>query len=208
MFKEGGLGTPVTHKQASDGRSGFYFFDTMDGGPPTYTGITCDNCFPALSYNSSDKYGTGVDSFHYLNAVEFSTTGAGTIGYTRTINAPGEPYYDSDGDGQYDAGEPHVELTYGATPNSSHTIGTGGTRDAKGPDLSLDDTLLHGIMYLTGTFSATGNGKYYGSIVAHNVDTNATVDMWFDERILTDEWPPADSPVPKIYVSVWETDNF
>ena len=208
QFKEGGLGTTVTHKQATDNKSGFFFFDTEDGGPPTYTGITCDNCTPGVSYNSADQYGTGVDTFQYLNMEDFGTTGGGNVGYTRIINAPGEPWFD-DGDGVYEAGtETHVELTYAGTPAGTFTIGSGGVRDAQGPDVTLNDTILHGIMYLTGTFDPTGNGKYYGALVAHHVNVGATVDMWYNERISEDAWPPPDSPVPKVYISSWETDNF
>jgi hypothetical protein len=43
--------------------------------------------------------------------------------------------------------------------------------------------------------------------VAHKVAVTATADMWYNERISTNAWPPPSSPVPKVYISVWEVDN-
>lgn len=207
-WKEGGFGSPVTYKQATDNRPGFFFFDTADGNPPQYDGSNdCTNCTGALSYNSADKWGSGLDAFIYLNAASFATTGGGTIGYTRNLNAPGEPYHDTNGNAQHDGTEPFVNLNYPATIGGTYQISVGGTRDAQGPAISVDDIAVHGIMHLSGTFASGGNGKYYGAVVAHKVDTGATVDMWYNERISTNGWPPANSPVPKVYVSVWEVDN-
>ncbi len=219
-FQEGGTGTPVSHKVASDNKSGFFFFDTATGTPPEYdVGNECTNCTPTISYAAASSWGTGPDTFMYLNATIFETTGGGTIGHSRTINAPGEPWYDANGDGVYDGGEPHVELCYpgmGCYPPGPPNveafdppiIDTGGTRDTQGPDITLDNTVLHGIMYLTGKFAPQGNANYYGALVAHKVDVGATVNMWYNERIGIEAWPPPDSPVPKVYVSSWETDNF
>jgi len=207
-WREGGTGTPKTFKGASDNRSGFFFFDTADGNAPTYdAGNNCLNCTNALSYNSADKWGTGLDAFIYLNAVSFGTTGGGTVGYTRTFNAPGEPYFDSNGNKTHDAGEPFMNFDYPAGESDAFTINIGGSRDAQGPNISVTDVALDGIMYLSGTFDTVGNGKYYGAVVAHKVAVTATADMWYNERISTNAWPPPSSPVPKVYVSVWEVDN-
>jgi hypothetical protein len=209
-FKEGGMGAQTTFAAATDNKPGFFFFDTANGAPPDRSGSPCGtNCTPAISLSSSSNWGTGPDVFIYLNAASFGTTGGGSMGYQRTLAAPGEPYFDTNGDGDYDAGEPHVNITYDtANAYASFVIGTGGTRDAKGPDIpNVNDVILHGIFYMSGTFSPGGNGLYYGAVIAENVDTNATPDIFFNERILLDSWPPADSPVPKVYVSVWEVDN-
>ncbi len=217
-FREAGSGAPKTFVEVTNGKPGFFFFDTTDSGPPNWgedgymddgDPISCDNCAPGLDINSSTGWGTGPDVFMYLNVDYFRTTGAGSMGYTRTFNAPGEPYFDTDGDGAYDGTEPHVELTYSTTnADAGFVVGAGGTRDDTGPDIpNVSDVILHGIMYLSGTFDAGANGKYYGAMIAHHIDVGSTVDMWFNEKIIKNAWPPADSPVPKVYVTLWEVEN-
>ncbi len=219
-WKEGGLGTPLTFKAATNNKEGFFFFDTADGNPPEHDGVTneCTNCTNALSYTAADQWGTGPDAFIYLNAVSFSTGGGGNLGYTRTLNAPGEPYFDANGDNVYDAGEAHVELCYpgdacypAGPPNQEAfdppIIGTGGTRDAKGPDISVDGVIVHGILYQTGKLGGTGNGRFYGAVVAHKIDSGSTIDMWYNESVSLNAWPPPTSPAPKVYISAWEIDR-
>ncbi|MEE9217841.1 MAG: hypothetical protein V3U98_02110, partial [Acidobacteriota bacterium] len=135
-----------------------------------------------------------------------------------TLNAPGEPYFDANGDNVYDAGEAHVELCYPGDacyppgpPNQEAfdppIIGTGGTRDAKGPDISVDGVIVHGILYQTGKLGGTGNGRFYGAVVAHKIDSGSTIDMWYNESVSLNAWPPPTSPAPKVYISAWEIDR-
>lgn len=204
-FKENGFGTAQTFEALTDDNTGLYFFDTKDGvhptsgtGEPPFTNLT-----PAIKISGGTW---GTRGFVYLNATEFQT--AGVTGHDADFQAPGEPYLDLDADTFYDAGEPHVDLTYpGALTDNFTVAGTGGSYETRGPVVT-DDAVMWGILYNSGEFNMTGNARYYGSVLTRTGmgGTDAgTPEIWWDESIKTN-WPPAGWELPRVVITKWETD--
>ena len=69
---------------------------------------------------------------------------------------------------------------------------------------------FHGILFISGTFEATGTATYYGSVITRTGvvqevtdGSAATPDLFWDAAIL-DDWPPAGWPLPRVMVTqVW-----
>ena len=77
-------------------------------------------------------------------------------------------------------------------------------RDDRGPPIT-DESLFWGIFYTNGYYDATGNGVYYGTMVAYEgigwlSPTSGTPDHYWDES-LEDNWPPDDWGLPRVQVS-------
>lgn len=71
-----------------------------------------------------------------------------------------------------------------------------------------DAPVLNGVMYIEGIMSSQGNARYFGSLLINgNVDNTGTNEVWFDERLIKDEWPPSDWPFPRVFVSAVRTDD-
>ena len=232
-FKLDGQGTPVNFAAATSGKSGIFFFDTRDGQPPR--GLYSDtypttNMTPAIAIASSDPW-DGLVGFTYLNTSTFQTTGSGGIGILRTIIPPGEPF---DGSGFVNLEYPgdltdnyivrngtvsHQEFwdfaagirycTDAATCPQSATPGTQAAtpqRDDTGLAFQTT-TVLDGVMYNSGTFTATGNARYFGSFVAQQgvIDGGGNPGFYFDESLVKGNWPRKGMNMPRVIVSSWQT---
>ncbi len=211
-FKEDGIGAARTFQSLTDNREGLFFFDTVDGMAPYDSdgNGTADNLTPVIRLKNGSW---GARGFIYLNALNFQTRGL--HGRTATFNAPGEPYDDTDLNGQYDPGEPYINLVYPSSLGGDFVIDTtdtyGGSvmRNHRGPDIS-SSAVFWGILYNSGHFDATGNAVYYGSVVAKSGvgelhPAAGTPDLYWDESIITD-WPPAEWDLPRVVITKWETD--
>ncbi|OLD64902.1 MAG: hypothetical protein AUI47_03845 [Acidobacteria bacterium 13_1_40CM_2_68_5] len=234
QFQQDGAGTPVTMGAATTGKSGIFFFDTRDGLPPR--GLYTDawpttNLTPGISYSSSDW--NGMQGFTYLNTATFQTTGAGSIGITRTIFPPGEPQ-DASG---------FVNLQYPGTLTGTYTVRGNGVTGTAAPASFVDpatgnrycvdaatcttaswtasatpvrddtglpfqtDVVLDGVMYNSGTFTASGNAVYFGSFVAQQgvLDGAGNPAFYFDESLVKGNWPRKGMNMPRVIVSSWQT---
>jgi hypothetical protein len=70
------------------------------------------------------------------------------------------------------------------------------------------EPVLDGVFYCEGDFDPTGNARYFGSLLINgNVDSTGTNEVWFDERLIKDEWPPKSWPFPRVIITAVETDN-
>lgn len=225
-FKLDGTGTAQTFEAWTAGRSGVMFFDTYDGTAPfgAYTGTwPATNLTPAISINSG---GWGTQGFVFLNAKNFETTGVGGSGITRTIIPPGEP---GDGSGFVNFDYPgsftgNYRIRNGtASPESFQDPVTGdwwctdispcpgGTsapiRDNYGLPF-LDSVVMDGVFYTSGAYTAKGNARYFGSLVAQQgvLDGAGTPELYFDESLVKGNWPRKGMSLPRVVISAWQTD--
>lgn len=66
---------------------------------------------------------------------------------------------------------------------------------------------LNGVFYIEGDWEQTGNGMFFGSVLVQGDASKAgTPDVWFDERLIKGDWPPAEFRFPRAYVSSLQTD--
>jgi len=65
---------------------------------------------------------------------------------------------------------------------------------------------LDGVMYVEGGFYSTGNGEYYGSIMANIVDNKGSPNIWFDQELLRN-WPPKGFLLPRVMITTVQTDQ-
>jgi hypothetical protein len=211
-FRENGREPVRGFRDITHGQAGVFFFDTTDGSDPEDANADgrFDNLTPAIELAGGDWNFTG---FIFLNSASFRL--AGVTGVATVLRPPGEPFVDADDDGQYDSGEPFVNLDYGtatATDGRVQAFGSesGAVRDARGPAVTGGIVSLRGLLYNTGSFEATGAGTVYGAIVAHERVTQTpadgsavTPDLIWDSTLAT-AWPPAEvSGVPRVVVTDW-----
>ncbi len=218
-FKENGVGTAQTFREITDNAEGLFFFDTVDGLAPYDN--DGDGEYDNLTPKITIQGGTwGVKGFIYLNASDFQTKGV--AGRPATYRAPGEPFLDKDQDGTWDPGEPWINLSYPTTlggdyvADSADTLQDDGTnggpvvRNTQGPPIT-DEAVIWGVLYTNGYWDATGNAKYYGSVISkqgigESSPSAGTPDLYWDESIARGEWPPEDWELPRVIISRWETD--
>jgi hypothetical protein len=231
-FRLDGVGTPQSFVQATSGRTGVMFFDTTNAQPPNglpYTDAG-SNLTPDISISSASGW-NGMAGFVYLNAKSFETTGAGSIGMTRTIFPPGEP-----GNTSTD----FVNLNYPGSFALNHQIrhntvnfetfqdpvtGDWFCTDAQQCDsvariaaaspvrdkigLPFQETVaMDGVLYISGVFKCQGNANFFGSLVAQQgvVDGAGTPNLYFDESLITGNWPRKGMNLPRVIISSWQTD--
>ncbi len=223
-FRENGTGATKTFAQWTKGnRGGLFFFDTADGQPPDPNGA---NLTGAVTLTASDDWaGAG---FIYLNASNLTQAGIDGDAVNRVLFPPGEPYVDLNGNKLWDSGEDYVNFTWPTTITNPFVINTTpGNQSASGSSVTgetfsnatsngRDDMGLpivqpvnwYGVIYTSGTWEAAGNGKFFGSIVTRSgvISTSGTPDVWFDERLIKGQWPPADIDLPRTMITVWQTD--
>jgi hypothetical protein len=73
---------------------------------------------------------------------------------------------------------------------------------------SGDAPVLDGVFYNEGTMSSQGNARYFGSVLINkDIDNQGTNEVWFDERLIRDEWPPKDWPFPRVVITAVQTDQ-
>jgi hypothetical protein len=71
-----------------------------------------------------------------------------------------------------------------------------------------DAPILNGVMYIAGNMRSQGNARFFGSLLINgDVDNVGTNEVWFDERLIKDEWPPAEWPFPRVFVTAVRTDD-
>ena len=68
-------------------------------------------------------------------------------------------------------------------------------------------TVLDGVMYNSGTFTASGNALYFGSFVAQQGVLNGSGNpaFYFDESLVKGNWPRKGMNMPRVIVSSWQT---
>ncbi|HYS78313.1 MAG TPA: hypothetical protein VEO94_05705, partial [Candidatus Dormibacteraeota bacterium] len=69
------------------------------------------------------------------------------------------------------------------------------------------DVVLDGVMYNSGTFTASGNAVYFGSFVAQQgvLDGSGNPAFYFDESLVKGNWPRKGMPIPRVIISSWQT---
>jgi hypothetical protein len=83
---------------------------------------------------------------------------------------------------------------------------TSNSYDRYGPIVPLDPG-LNGVLYVEGEFEQTGNMIFFGSILAQGDFGKAgSPDVWFDERLVKEEWPPRDFKFPRVFISAVQSD--
>jgi Tfp pilus assembly protein PilX len=226
-----GVGSAVTFANATSGRTGVFFFDTADASLPRGlytqaigTGAGTTNLTPNISIPSAAGW-QGVFGFVYLNSKTWGTTGTGATGSTRTIFPPGEP---SDGSGFVNIDYPtgfgtNYVISQAAAVPETFTDATGTycvdyttcpTTPSATPVLDpvglpfQATVVLDGVMYNSGTFTAQGNANFFGSLVANQgvLDGAGTPRFWFDESLIKGNWPRKGMNLPRVVVTVWETE--
>jgi hypothetical protein len=96
-----------------------------------------------------------------------------------------------------------ITCTTTSTPDDC----TGNQYDRDGALIQLSP-MLNGVFYNEGTFSSPGNADYFGSILIQGaVSDTGTPNVWFDERLIKDEWPPSNFGFPRVFVSSMQTDQ-
>jgi hypothetical protein len=108
-----------------------------------------------------------------------------------------------------------AKVTTGTTPSpvtctssSTQANCSGNGYDRDGPLVHDISPVLEGIFYIQGDFDyTTGNAEYFGSLLINgNVGKAGTPDVWFDEKLVKDEWPPSTYNFPRVYISAIKTD--
>ena len=217
-FKENGVGAAQTFEDITNNAEGLFFFDTTDGNPPIDSDADgeFENMTPEIVMQGGTWHFRG---FLYLNTVTFQTKGVG--GVDIDFAAPGEPWLDIDSDGRYDSGEPWVNLDYPDTIDGDFvadendavqddgTVGMSAVRNSRGPTFQ-DETSMWGILFNNGYFEATGNARYYGSVIGRSgiAETSVaagTPEFYWDQSI-ADNWPPPGWDLPRVVITRWETD--
>ena len=83
---------------------------------------------------------------------------------------------------------------------------TSNAYDEDGPLVRLHPG-LNGVLYVEGQFEQTGNMPFFGSILAEGDFGKAgTPDVWFDERLIKNEWPPKEFRFPRVFISALQSD--
>jgi len=206
----------VTVQTATTGKTGFFFFDTADGQPPTDN--NADGIFDNLTADVDFTEPWNCGGFIFLNAGMLSSTGLGGFPPSRAIYAPGEPWIESNGIDGWQIGETVLDLTYPTTdptqlPYPTFTkVGTSTTaRSAKGPSVNGKVHMV-GVLYNSGYWNAKGNGKFFGSIITKTGviegggGPTASPDIWFDVCLEAGCWPPPSLHLPRVVPTSWQSD--
>ena len=213
-FSESGVGPLEEFETLTNGRTGFFFFDTRDGSRPSATldpsGLPV-NLTPALRLGAG-----GVRGFLYLNAAGFEA--AGDAGIDTTFTMPGEPFRDVNRNGVRDAGEPWINLNYtelrdpdapirGRASDDYGNPGRGAVFNAEGPGFAAR-TAMDGVLYVQGTFSSRGPTRVYGSVIARSgvPSSGQAAGIYWNDALRT-AFPPDSWGLPRVMITRWETDS-
>jgi hypothetical protein len=220
-FQENGSGTSADLETLTSGKTGLFFFDTMDGLAPHDfdAGNVADNLTPEITI-ANPSY--GVRGILYVNAEMWRVTGS--PGRPATFTFPGEPFRDVDEDGIKDgAGEDFINLHYTGVTNIDDPLTVDDadpwvpppatpirTWNERGPSVA-HDAVVWGILYLSGQFDASGTPYYNGSVVTYagtptGVKTAGTANLYWDPT-LKDSWPPPGWDLPRVVLTRWRTDE-
>ena len=79
--------------------------------------------------------------------------------------------------------------------------------DIDGP-INPMDVDVYGIVFNEGDWGgAQGNNKIFGAMMFNgNYSSSGTTDVFFDERIIKSEWPPADWKIPRVKAASWKAE--
>jgi hypothetical protein len=203
----------VTPEAATSGRTGFFFFDTADGIPPTDS--DGDGAFENLTEEVIFGPGWNSGGFIFLNAERVSTHAMGGGPVARPMHAPAEPYIEGNGIEGWQSGETLLRLGYPlgdpTSGNATFTVLATATtgRAPRGPDLA-GPVQMSGVLYNSGFWSAQGNGKFFGSIITRQGvaegEGSGRLDIWFDGCLQEGCWPPPGSNLPRVVPTSWEND--
>ncbi|MEW5806002.1 MAG: PilX N-terminal domain-containing pilus assembly protein [Acidobacteriota bacterium] len=218
LFKEDGGGTPNSIEYFTNTNMGLFFFDTADGKAPHDDDADgwYDNLTPEVTISGKGWWSGG---FVYLNSSNFVTLGIGSPPM-RNLIPPGEPYLDgSNGqplDGAYNDGETHLNLSYPASKTGTYNLtGTptstsASDREDAGSPINTEIN-FYGVLYTNGKFNAKGQAVYFGSVIAkegagEDHAIAGTPEIYFDERLIKGQWPPAELDLPRVVISSMQTD--
>ena len=154
---------------------------------------------------------TGTWSFSgvlFINATRFQTN---VDGVPRQLRPPGEPYEDLNQNAQFDDGaEGWIDLDYPAMPGEPFiVVGPGPERNARGGPIPTTAS-IHGVLFTSGRFEASGTATHYGSVIARQgvvqeVGTAGTPEIYWDAS-LVELWPPDNWTLPRVVITSWVTD--
>ncbi len=229
LFKEDGVGAARSVRDWTHDEEGLFFFDTRDERPPNGhgPGDPLTNLTPPVLIESTDWAFSGL---LYLNAESIVIRNVN--GASRVVVPPGEPFDDADADGLYDAGEAFANLYYPTTlvqgnPGSEITKSTGATQTgtATSPDLEsyaytttvgrdpqgipiLAQINMFGVLFNAGDVVAEGPARHFGSLIAGHAVVRGALgapvpEIFFDERLNTGIWPPAEVSFPRTFITLW-----
>jgi len=71
-----------------------------------------------------------------------------------------------------------------------------------------DNVVMDGVFYNSGTYTAKGQARYFGSMIAQQgvLDGGGTPELYFDESLIKGNWPRKGMNLPRVVVSAWQTD--
>ncbi|MGA7614202.1 MAG: hypothetical protein WBX15_03375 [Thermoanaerobaculia bacterium] len=73
---------------------------------------------------------------------------------------------------------------------------------------SKQPPILNGVFYNEGTMSSQGNATYFGSVLINgDIANTGTPEVWFDERLIKNDWPPKEWPFPRVIITAIQTDE-
>ena len=104
-----------------------------------------------------------------------------------------------------------------ATDSSMKTVISCATNQANCTSNSFDDTgplsqlphtpILEGVLYIEGSYKATGNATYYGSILVQgDCCGTGTPSVYFDQSLLTGDFKKKFPTFPRVYISSYSTE--
>jgi hypothetical protein len=217
-LEQGAESDPQSFQAITDGRSGLFFFDTLDGRPPRDEDADGrpDNLVPAAIEVSGDWQSAG---FIFLNADRLEVRGPLTPPQDHPLRAPGEPYLDGNGNRRHDPGEAWVNLAYPSFPGDPFRIdatddleddGIGAgrpVRNSTSPHAFELPVAFRGILYTSGSLSAEGQAVFHGSVIVRGEVTlggaGGSPDFYWDERILQG-WPAlGEQNLPRVVATRW-----
>jgi hypothetical protein len=218
QFKEDAAGAATDFKTLTDGKQGLFFFDTKDGlapHDPDANGVAV-NLTPEMKISAN----YGVQGFVYANTANW--TSQGKPGRPITMHWPAEPFRDANENGRYDTGEDFVNLNYATISTTDPFAKPAVTRadaggdafggsvmwNSRGPNITGQEAIVWGVLYVSGNFDCQGTPEYYGSVVTKagmNNSMAGTPDLFFDSD-LKDNWPPPGWELPRVIITKWITD--
>jgi hypothetical protein len=226
-FQENGVGPALAFTALTDNKQGLFFFDTKDKLAPH--DFDASNLAVNLTPEMNISANYGVQGFVFANTVNW--TSQGSPGRNITMHWPAEPFRDANQNGRFDTGEDFVNLNYNtiSTTDPHDTIrvsradpsvagdkwagqglplATDPMYNARGPNITGQQAIVWGLLYVTGEFDCQGTPLYFGSVVtkAGMVNSlNGTPDLFWDTD-LKDNWPPPGWELPRVIITKWETD--
>ena len=113
------------------------------------------------------------------------------LGGAFTVRSPGSALAAQTGSATSTNG---VSYTYTTDPNA---------RDAQGIPFT-GQVHMQGVIYVAGTWEMTGNLLVFGSVVTRKGmagTSTGSPDIYFDERLIKGQWPPAELNLPRTTLS-------